>query len=238
MDTQVEVKDWREFLSRIPSKSVDLVLTDHPYESLLRWKGIGTTSRMGLGIKGSGSDNPDKFYPTIPNADLVHLLAELYRVLRSNRHCYVMCDGHTLPYIFQAVKGPWNPNQNAVPFSNLKLLIWDKVNIGMGYHYRGRHEFIVMLDKGKNRKLNDLGTPDILSFKPDAEKFYPTQKPLALFETLILQSSNPGELVIDPFVGGGTTAPACARNGRRFLGADIQQRDVEITIQRLDEQGR
>ena len=89
-----------------------------------------------------------------------------------------------------------------------------------------------MLDKGKNRRLNDLSVPDILSFKKDGSEV-PTQKPVALFATLIGQSTQPGELVVDPFMGSGTTAVAAKKLGRRFAGSDLDTEHVAIGNRRL-----
>ena len=226
----IERADAFGFLKSLPDESVDCVVTDPPYESLRKWEGIGTTARMGLGQKGSGSDDPEKFFPTIPNARLAELLDELYRVLKPERHAYVMCDDDTLPYIFEAV----GFGKKMKKWKNLKILVWDKVNLGMGYHYRCRKEYVIMLDKGKNRRLNDLTVPDILSFKKDGNEV-PTQKPVALFEVLVKQSTQPGETVLDPFMGAGTAAVASAKNGRKYVGCDIDQSHVAIGNRRVAE---
>ena len=62
---------------------------------------------------------------------------------------------------------------------------------------------------------------------------HPTQKPVALFEYFIRTYSNPGDLVVDPFVGVGTTAVACANTGRRFICGDVDSGYVNIAHQRL-----
>jgi DNA modification methylase len=64
---------WDEFMSEIDAESVDLVLTDPPYESLTLHRG-GSTSRMGLGSFGSIGWDPDKFIETIPNTSLLFML--------------------------------------------------------------------------------------------------------------------------------------------------------------------
>lgn len=62
---------------------------------------------------------------------------------------------------------------------------------------------------------------------------YPTQKPLALLERIILASSNPGDLVLDPFCGCGTTVEACEKLGRRWIGIDMAARAVEVIEERF-----
>ena len=64
---------------------------------------------------------------------------------------------------------------------------------------------------------------------------YPTQKPLVLLERIIKASSNEGDLVLDPFLGSGTTAVACKRLNRKFIGIDKNPKSIEITRRRLQE---
>jgi site-specific DNA-methyltransferase (adenine-specific) len=101
----------------------------------------------------------------------------------------------------------------------------------MGYHYRARYELILFFEKGK-RRLNDLGIPDIIS-APRIRGGYPAEKPAAVSEILIGQSSQPGEIVADPFMGSGSVGVAAARLGRRFLGTDLNPQAVRLSADRL-----
>jgi DNA modification methylase len=103
--------------------------------------------------------------------------------------------------------------------------------IGMGYHYRARYECILFFEKGK-RKLADLGISDILE-APRISGGYPAEKPTAVSEILIGQSTDPGQLVIDPFMGSGSVGVAAVTLGRMFLGNDLCQEAVDITRERL-----
>ena len=237
--------DCRKILPQLDIK-VDLILTDPPYETMLKWKGIGTTARMGMGKKGSNADNPSKFFPVIKNQELPFLFKEFYRLLNVNRHCYVMSDDDTLPYIFQTLGRGWKCPEGCLhwygeedepfaKFSNIKLLIWDKQTIGMGYHYRCQYEFIVMLDKGKNRRLKDLGKPDILRFKRYIGEI-PTEKPTRLFELLISQSSNEGELILDPFLGSGTTSYCAKQLRRQCIGIEIQEKYCQVAARKCSQE--
>ena len=107
--------------------------------------------------------------------------------------------------------------------------------IGMGYHYRARYECMLFFEKGK-RKLNDLGIADIIEHKR-INGGYPAEKPPEVSEVLIKQSSEPGELVIDPFFGSGSVGVAAVRNGRDFLGNDLCLEAVEIARSRLIAEG-
>jgi DNA modification methylase len=103
--------------------------------------------------------------------------------------------------------------------------------IGMGYHYRARYECVLFFEKGK-RKLNDLGVADIIEVKRISGG-YPAEKPPDVSEVLVRQSTEPGELVVDPFSGSGSVGVAATRNGRNFSGNDLCLEAVEIARSRL-----
>lgn len=107
--------------------------------------------------------------------------------------------------------------------------------IGMGYHYRARYECILFFEKGK-RKLNDLGVADII----EASRIsggYPAEKPPAVSEVLIRQSTEPGQRVIDPFMGSGSVGVAAVGLGRSFYGNDLCTEAVDIARSRLRDLG-
>jgi site-specific DNA-methyltransferase (adenine-specific) len=93
----------------------------------------------------------------------------------------------------------------------------------------------LFFEKGK-RRLNDLGVADIVTV-PRIRGGYPAEKPAEVAEVLIRQSSVPGEVVADPFMGSGSVGVAAARLGRRFLGNDLNPEAVRIAAQRLREFG-
>jgi site-specific DNA-methyltransferase (adenine-specific) len=107
--------------------------------------------------------------------------------------------------------------------------------IGMGYHYRARYECILFFEKGK-RKLNNLGTADIIEH-PRINGGYPAEKPPQVSSVLVEQSTLPGDLVIDPFMGSGSTGVAAISNGRHFMGNDLCAEAIDITRARLLELG-
>lgn len=217
---RIDNKDAFEWLNGLSDESIDLVITDPPYESLEKYRSVGTTTRL---KKSKSSSN--EWFPVIPNCMLDQLVTEVYRVLKRNTHFYLFCDTETMFYV--------KPIAEEIGFKFWKPIIWDKKKIGMGYHYRAKYENILFFEKGK-RKLNSLSIPDIL---PCDRVFngYPTEKPVELSEILIQQSTRPGELVIDPFMGAGSVGEAAMINNRRFLGTDIKENAVEISRKRLKE---
>jgi DNA modification methylase len=114
-------------------------------------------------------------------------------------------------------------------------IVTHNCKIGMGYHYRARYECILFFEKGK-RKLRDLGVPDILEV-PRVHRGYPAEKPVAVSRILVEQSSEPGQLVIDPFMGSGSAGVAAAMAGRSFAGNDLCAEAIDIARARLEEAG-
>jgi site-specific DNA-methyltransferase (adenine-specific) len=206
------------WLRTLPAESIDLVITDPPYESLEKHRAVGTTTRL----KHSKASSND-WFSIFPNARFPELFEQVYRVLRRNSHFYLFCDPETM---FVAKE----PAERA-GFKFWKPLIWDKVQIGMGYHYRARYECILFFEKGK-RKLHDLGIADIIEHRRIVGG-YPAEKPPAVSEVLVKQSSAPGELVIDPFFGSGSVGVAALTQGRRFSGNDLCLEAVAVARDRL-----
>lgn len=216
-------RDAVAFLRELPDASVDLIVTDPPYESLEKHRRIGTTTRL----KHSKASSND-WFPIFPNARFGELFGEAHRVLKRHRHLYLFCDAETM---FVA-----RPEGEAAGFRFWKPIVWDKVAIGMGYHYRSRYELVLFFEKGR-RKLNDLSVPDIVTARR-VHRGYPTEKPVALSEVLIGQSTQPDELVVDPFMGSGSTGVAALGLGRRFAGNDLSPGAVELARGRLEEAAR
>lgn len=215
---QLAQGDAVAWLRTLPAASVDLVITDPPYESLEKHRAIGTTTRL----KHSKASSND-WFSIFPNTRFPELFTEVFRVLKKDTHFYLFCDPETM---FVA-----KPLAEAAGFKFWKPLIWDKQKIGMGYHYRARYECILFFEKGK-RKLLDLGIADILQ-APRITGGYPAEKPPEISEVLVKQSSEPGELVIDPFMGSGSAGVAAIRNRRHFRGNDLCVEAVDITRRRL-----
>jgi site-specific DNA-methyltransferase (adenine-specific) len=201
---------------------VDLVVTDPPYESLEKHRAVGTTTRL----KHSKSSSND-WFTVFPNARFRELFVEIERVMKKNTHFYLYCDQETA---FVA-----KPIAEEVGFKFWKPLVWDKVRLGMGYHYRSRYELILFFEKGK-RRLSDLGIADVIA-EPRIHKGYPTEKPVRVNEILVTQSTAPGEVVIDPFMGTASAGVAALRHGRSFWGNDVSEKALAIAEERLSGAG-
>jgi site-specific DNA-methyltransferase (adenine-specific) len=219
---ELSTADAVSWLRGQPSESVDLLVTDPAYESLEKHRAVGTTTRL----KHSKASSND-WFRVFPNARFGELFDEVFRVLKPDTHFYLFCDAETM---FVA-----KPEAERAGFKFWKPLVWDKKTIGMGYHYRARYELILFFEKGK-RRLNDLGIADII-VESRIHRGYPAEKPVKVSKVLIEQSSKPGEVVADPFMGSGSVGVAAAQLGRRFIGTDLNPVAVRLSADRLKEYG-
>ena len=226
---QLFQQDAVAFLLSLPKESVDLIVTDPAYESLEKHRKVGTTTRLKVS---KGSSNA--WFDIFPNTRFPEFFVACYHALKKNSHLYLYCDDETA-YVVK-------PMAEAAGFKYWRRIVWDKEKIGMGYHYRARCEYILFFEKGK-RKLHDLGMPDVFDFREDPEGYvmscarardgYPTEKPTEPSSKLIYQSSDLGDLVVDPFMGSASVGEAALRLGRRFYGADIAALSHETAEKRL-----
>ena len=233
---RVVVSDAFDLLRSLAPESVDLVVTDPPYESLQIHRARGTTTRL-----------TTNWFATVPNERLPELLREVYRALKPDRHFYLFCDEVTADVIKQQqnVGGPRLPNgarRCSCGFTYWKEILWAKTTLdgakirgGTGYHYRAASERILFFEKGK-RALNDLGIPDVL-MAPRAGVPGPAVKPAGILRTLIAQSTQAGELVVDPFCGSGVAGVEARKLERRFLLGDIDLAYLDPSLAKLAPNG-
>lgn len=168
------------------------------------------------------------------NIKIEEYLPEFYRVLKEGTHCYIMCNHFNLVHFIKTI------DQSKFHFT--KCLIWDKGNKICGKYYMGQFEYIILLRKGADRPVNNCGISDILSFPnvktkdANGENIHDSQKPLGLFQTLITQSTNEGEVVLDPFMGSGTTAIAAIKENRHYIGFEVSEKYYKVIQSRISQE--
>lgn len=220
-------QNFLDGVKNIPDKSIDLIVTDPPYK--VTSKGCsGTMSGYWVNDKSNQGlifDNND--------TDIKDYINEFYRILKDDTHCYIMCNQLNLPHFLDVI--------NKSKFNYVKCLIWDKCNKICGRYYMNCFEYIIFIRKGKDRPINDCGTPDILRIpnvktkNKDGSNIHNSEKPVNLMQILIQNSSYAGDLVLDPFIGSGTTAIASKNLGRNYLGYEIDRNFFDIAVDRIKE---
>lgn len=236
--------DAFEALRFLPDETVDLVVTDPPYASLEKHRDSKARIRKYERDKAAGKlvgtriPRLRDWFPVMPNERFPELLSELYRVMVPDSHCYIFCDDETSDVIKAAVEAMIGERGPKNAFTWWKRIVWDKLHRGQGYHYPNQHEFVVFIEKGK-RKLNLHAHTSVLACKRVSKGSLggrvpgPTEKPVSLIGKLIENSSQPNDLVFDPFCGRGATGVAALFAGRQFLGFDVKRKAVRISRERL-----
>jgi site-specific DNA-methyltransferase (adenine-specific) len=217
---QLERQDCLQFLRGLPDESVDLIVTDPAYSGMNRHLKFGHGRIVGR----YGAPDNRKWFAEFDDdpENYRAFLAECRRVLRDDRHLYLMFDSFSLLTLAPLVREY---------FAVKNLIVWDKVNLGMGHYFRRRHEHVVFASKGR-RKLARRDLQDVWAVPRLARAGYPAQKPVALFERMLQGSAEAGFLVCDPFAGSGSAAVAALRHRCAFTGADISERAVELARHR------
>jgi DNA modification methylase len=112
------------------------------------------------------------------------------------------------------------------------MVVWDKTSIGMGNGFRNQHELVVYASKGTPRVLaHDV--PNVIACRREDNEFHQSPKPLPLMSKLLAVTSDVGDLVLDPFMGSGSTLRAAKDLGRKAIGIEIEERYCEIAAKRL-----
>jgi DNA modification methylase len=224
-DGEVRHQEATELLASLAPASAPMIFADPPY-------GIGYHSNY---YKGK---NPHAPVAGDWNFQIGEFLLEASRALLDGGALYLCCRWDVTPLWVRQVP----------PTLKLKSAIaWVKDNWSAGDltgAFGNQYEQILFLTKGRHR-LRGKRWPNVWAFArvPAKQMLHPTQKPIGLVERAVTASTDPGDLVVDPFSGSGTTALAALRTGRRFLVGDIDQEMVKLTRRRIglpaaDEQRR
>lgn len=217
-------EDAISFLKSLAANSVDVIITDPAYSGMNQKLKLGRGKIIGEYKKAgeNGAKWFEEFHDTEENYKA--FLKECLRVLKNDRHIYIMFDSFSLLTLAPIVREV---------FEVKNLLCWDKVNIGLGHYFRRRHEFIMFASKGK-RPLNSKSIPDVWKIKRITSAKYPTQKPTEVFELMLKGSAEKDFVVCDPFLGSGSSGIAAIKNGCKFLGCDISEKSVSFSTERIN----
>lgn len=213
--------DCLELMKTIPDGSVDLCVSDIPYKLTGGGKGDGAKSKRPKGIL---SDNAQLMQ--VPNFE--DWLPELYRVMKDGSHIYLMCN-------FKNLNDLMNKSL-AVGFKHINLLVWEKNNCTPSQFYMKNCEYTLLLRKGKSKYINDIGgSKTVHKFNNIiGSKSHPTEKPVDLMKFYIENSSNESDVVLDCFMGSGSTGVAAKNLNRSFIGIELDDKYFEIARNRIE----
>ena len=216
-----------EYMRTLEDESIDLIVTDPPYPTTSRGHAGNSGGMLQKEINKRGKVFEHN------NIDCTEYAPEFYRVLKDGSHCYVMTNHINLIKMLNVFTD--------CGFHFIKSLIWNKGNKIMGQYYMSQFEYILFFRKGYGKKINNCGTADILSVPnkktkdENGKNIHDTEKPVELMKILIENSTQKGDIVLDPFVGVGATALACIESERNYIGIELDEGYFNIAKKRIDE---
>lgn len=227
-------QDCLEGLKALESGSIDLIVTDPPY--LIKDTHAGGHTRLARTIQPVNNELRDN---GLVNGLDPAILPELVRVLKTI-NLYIWCNKAQIPDYLTYFAGELG--------CSFDIIVWIKTNSPPTFHnkYLSDKEYCLYFRRGGYCQPTSYETAKTAYFQPtnvlDKKEYpHPTIKPLNIIKTLISNSSKPGDIVLDPYIGSGTTAVACMELGRQYLGYELNggyyevaQRRINDTIGRLE----
>lgn len=223
----ITLGDAYKLIKEIPDKSVDLIVTDPPYEfgSRIHESGI---------LKGRHNNYCDEISGNNLDKGInIEILDEFVRVLKKI-NCYIWCNKEQIyNYLTYFVKERK---------CNYEFIIWAKENpipFCGGHYLKDKEYCLYFWETGVNVSITYKTGKTVYVSKTNVEdkKIYghPTIKPINIIETLILNSSERGGIILDPFSGSGTTARAAKNTNRHYIAFEINKDYYETSLKRLRE---
>lgn len=147
--------------------------------------------------------------------------------LQRTGHFLAFCNHESYPVFYPVMYGR---------FDYLKALVWDKGHVGLGRVWRNQHELVIAA-RWNTSEFREDGKlrADVLKASASAsgDREHPVEKPESLLADLIEPTTQPGQIVLDPFAGSGTTGSAALSRGRKFIGIEIERKYFDIACERL-----
>ncbi|WP_331437098.1 site-specific DNA-methyltransferase [Treponema phagedenis] len=157
------------------------------------------------------------------------LFKEYKRILKPDGCIYFFCDWRSYAFYYPLL-------DSVMQVKN--LLVWEKHGRPSLNVYGSGHELIMFSGKikksYKTNIIDDVASFNIGARKTNGEKIHPTQKPIELMEKFIFDSTDEGDVVLDSFMGSGTTGIVCLNTNRRFIGMEIDDNYFNIAKNRLE----
>lgn len=239
--------DCREVLADLPEKSVDLIFADPPYNLQLQ----NALFRPDQSQVDAVDDEWDRFDDFASYDQFTReWLTACRRVLKDTGTLWVIGSYHNIYRVGAILQdlGYWllndvvwvktnpMPNFRGVRFTNAhETLLWCKKSKDQKKYTFNYHAMKMANDEKQMRsdwELPICSGSERLTL--NGEKLHATQKPEALLYRVILASSNPGDILLDPFFGTGTTGAVAKRLGRRFIGIERESKYIEGAQARID----
>lgn len=220
MTAELILGDAIAHMATMKASSIDLICTDPPFKVISGGSNIGANDGRPTGILAKNDGKIFKHNDIKPS----EFMPLLYRVLRPGRDAYVMTNNLNLADMLNAAED--------AKFKFHGLLSWDKNNCTPSRWYMKDREWVLYLYKAPARPINNPGSKQGFPCDNPRNKKHPTEKPVALMQHYIENSTRPGWRVFDPFMGSGSTGVACMASGRRFVGIEVDPQYYKVAQRR------
>lgn len=209
--------DCLELMKDIPDGSIDMILTDPPY---------------GMDYQSNWRVRTEKFRK-MENDKTLEWLNEFtnhsFRIMKENTSAYIFCSWHNVDLFKQAFQEK---------FKIKNIIVWVKNNHGSGDlkgAYAPKHEFIIFMHKGRSLFRGKRG-PDVINIDKvvPSKMTHPTEKPIGINELFIKNSSDVNNVILDPFMGSGSTGIAAKNLNRDFIGIELDDEYFQIAENRIN----
>ena len=226
--------DCREVIASLPASSVDMIWTDPPYGHSNHDGDFNArlNEHRGIDSQPIAFDDPEGMRTVVDG-----MLKEAIRVLNDDCCCCCCCcccggggPGPTFAWVADRM------DRDGLSFFH--SVIWDKRNPGLGWRYRRRHEMVMVAHKQGGKLLwadDKIASPNIVDVFPPRERVHPNEKPVRLVSHFLELHSLPGQLILDPFMGSGTTGVSAVSLGRRFIGVELDAAHFDTACRRISE---
>jgi len=238
--------DCLELMKNIPNESVDMILTDPPYNISQDKKELSrknmnspmfakrTSVRLDFGDWDKKGEKEFKKFTE-------EWFKECSRVLKEKGWIFIFFSKERIGYFTDPINGLFIKNG----FKTRTIISWHKTNPVPSFrkvNFLSSCEFCVVGSKGESRLPNFLMQKEMHNFfeSPNKSSYgktkHPTEKPLNLIGWLIKIGSNENDTILDCFMGSGTTAVACKNLNRNFIGIEKEQEYVDMANERLKQE--
>jgi len=224
--------DCVEIMKGWPSGFIDMIWTDPPYGHGNHDTDLNArlNEYRGLENKPIANDDMESMRTTVGA-----MLDEAARLLNPDCCCCCCCccccgGGPRPTFAWLAQR------MDTRGLSFFHSVIWDKINPGLGWRYRRQHEMIMVAHRQGGKLLwqdNAKAIPNLMRCSKQREGEHPNEKPVELVAKFIEAHTKPGQIILDPFCGSGTTCLAAEQMGRRWIGIELDPKYARIAIERL-----
>ena len=224
--------DCLEVMPTLKDGSVDVIWTDPPYGHNNHEGDFNAALNdlRGLEQQPIANDGTEEMRTVVDG-----MLKQACRVLNPVNNCCCCCCGGgggrdpMFAWVAQRL------DREGMEF--FQAVVWDKLNPGLGWKYRRQYEFVMvsLLEKTKLRwPLKERVMPNVIRMSKPRDPVHPNEKPVGLISKFLAVHTQPGDLVLDPFCGSGTTMLAAVESGRKSIGIDIDRHWLDEARKRIE----